>query len=112
MQKFRGQIQIGFRYSEHLGARFETAGVTLRLESAENYKFESTARWETENYTSAVERGIKDGLIESEIDPELGIHITLQEINYDSINSSEHSFYISAKCAVKSRFIISENRVQ
>jgi len=45
MEKFRGQIQIGFRYSEHLGPRYEVAGVSLRLATDDNYEFVSDAQW-------------------------------------------------------------------
>ncbi|MDQ3799246.1 MAG: hypothetical protein M3384_07345 [Acidobacteriota bacterium] len=110
MKKFRGQIQISFRYSQHLGPRFDAAGVTLRLETADSYKFADAAQWDFSNYSGAVERGVREALIESGCDPESGIHVTLQEIDYDYVNSSEFSFYIAARCAVKSRFMISEIR--
>ena len=110
MEKFRGQIQISFRYSEHLGPRFDVAGVTLRLEYADDYKFLSTAHWDYDDYTDTVERGVIDGLIESGVDPDLGIHITLQEVDFDYVNSSMRTFYTAAKCAVKSKAIINEVR--
>jgi hypothetical protein len=45
MDKFRGQIQIGFRYREHLGPRSDAAGVCLRLETHDRYEFVSAAQW-------------------------------------------------------------------
>ncbi len=110
MKKFLGYIKISFQFSEHVGARFIAAGLTLRLEYADDYKFVSNAVWESEDYTKAVERGVFDGLIESEINPELGIHITLLQVAFHPIDSSEMAFYAAAKSVVLSRIAISEAR--
>lgn len=110
MKKFLGQIKISFHFSEHVGPSFIAAGLTLRLEYADDYKFVSDAVWESENYTEAVERGVLDGLIESEINPELGIHITLLQVDFHSIDSSEMAFYAAAKSVIVSRATISEAR--
>jgi hypothetical protein len=110
MEKFRGQIKISFQFSEHVGPRFIAAGLTMRLEYADDYKFVSNAVWESDDYTEAVDRGVLDGLIESKIDPELGIHVTLLQINFDPIDSSWMSFYAAAKSVVLSRVAISETR--
>jgi hypothetical protein len=61
MEKFRGQIQIGFRFSEHLGPRFDVAGVSLRLSTHDRYEFMNAAQWPEEDYSGAVERGVRDG---------------------------------------------------
>ena len=103
MEKFRGEIQICFQYSEHLGPRFEAAGVTLRLITHDSYEFASTAQWPEEDYSMAVERGVRDGLRESGYDPDLGIRVLLEDVEYDRIDSSERSFYVAAKCATKAR---------
>ncbi len=112
MEKFRGQIKISLQFSEYVGPRFIAAGLTVRLEYADDYKFVSDAVWESDNYTEAVERGVLDGLIESEIDPELGIHVTLLQVNFDPIDSSWMAFYVAAKSVVLSRVAISEERKQ
>ncbi len=111
MEKFRGQIQIEFRFSEHLGPRFESAGVLIRLSTDEKYEFASVAKWSEEDYSPAVERGIRDGLKESGYNPDLGINVKLENIDYHPVNSSELSFYIAAKCAVMSKAIISKSRL-
>ena len=103
MDKFRGQIQIGFCYSEHLGPRFEAAGVALRLTTHDRYEFTSEARWPEDDYSVAVERGVRDGLRESGFDPDLGVSVVLEGVEYDRVSSSEHTFYVAAKCAAKSR---------
>ena len=110
MKKFLGQIKISFQFSEHVGPRFIAAGLTMRLEYADDYKFVSNAVWESEDYTEAVERGVLDGLIESEIDPELGIHITLLQVDFDPIDSSWMAFYAAAKSIIFSKVVISEAR--
>jgi hypothetical protein len=112
MKKFLGQIKISFQFSEHVGPRFITAGLTVKLEYADDFKFVSNVVWESDDYTEAIERGIFDGLIESEIDPELGIHITLLQVDVDPIDSSEMAFYAAAKSIVLSRVAISQGRKQ
>ena len=63
----------------------------------------SDARWPEENYSAAVERGVRDGLRESGYDPELGVRVVLEGVEWDRINSSERAFYVAAKCATKAR---------
>ena len=103
MQKYRGLIKIRFWYSEALGPRSHTAGVSLSLSSQDSYEFVNAAQWTIADYSHAVEKGIKEGLLETGFDPEMGIKITLDAIDEDHIDSSEHAFYIAAKCAAKSR---------
>lgn len=110
MEKFRGQIQIDFRFSEHLGPRFESAGVTLRLSTDDKYKFSTNVKWSEEDYSRAVESGVRDGLKESGYDPDRGIDVILESIEYHPIDSSERSFYVAAKCAVMAKAIISRSR--
>ena len=106
MEKFRGQIQIGFQYSECLGPRSESAGVSLRLSTNDTYGFVSEAEWPVDDFSAAVERGVQDGLREAGFDPDLGISILLEDVEYDEVNSCERSFYVAAKCAALSRAII------
>lgn len=106
MKKFRGQIQIDFRYSEHLGPRYEGAGVSLRLITYDRYEFVNSAKWIAEDYGYAVEKGIRDGLAESDCDPDLGIRIVLESVDFDPVNSNEHSFYAAAKSVAKARDIL------
>ena len=103
MEKFRGQIQLSFRYSEHLGPRFEGAGVSLRLSTHDRYEFLSIVRWPEDDYSVAVERGAREGMRESGYDPDLGVRVLLEDVEYDPVTSSERSFYYAAKCATKAR---------
>lgn len=106
MKKFRGEIQLRFYYSEGLGGRFDSAGVSLRLSTHDSYEFVNGAQWIEYDFGYAVERGIRDGLIESDYDPDLGVHIVLEKVEYDSVNSSEHSFYAAAKAVARARDIL------
>jgi len=106
MEKFRGQIKIGFRYSEHLGPRYEAAGVSLVLVADDNYEFVSNAHWPKEDLGAAVERGVRDGLRESGCEPDLGVNVLLEAVEYDPIDSCERAFYVAAKCAALARTII------
>lgn len=106
MKKFRGEILINFSYSEHLGPRFDSAGVSLRMTTADIYEFVNSAKWIDYNFGNVVEKGVKDGLIEIGYNPDLGIRVVLEKIEYDFVYSSEHSFYVAAKCAVMTRDIL------
>ena len=106
MRKFRGHLKISFSYSEHLGGRIVGAGVSLRLMTHDDYKFVNSAHWSESDFGNIVEKGVKDGLVESGYDPDLGIHIVLENIEYDPVDSSEHSFYVASKAAVKARDIL------
>ena len=97
MEKFRGQIQLGFRYSEHLGPRYQSAGISIRFITHDTYNFEFLASWPEHNFSKAVEQGVLDGLRETGFDPDLGVHVVVENIEYDPVNSSEHAFYIAAK---------------
>ncbi|CAN5684369.1 hypothetical protein BH20ACI4_BH20ACI4_30420 [soil metagenome] len=107
MKKFRGQILINFSYSEHLGPRFDGAGVSLRMTTHDSYEFVNAADWSEYDFGYAVENGIRNGLTEIEIDPDLGVRIVLEKVEYDPVDSSEHSFYVAAKSAVMARAVIS-----
>ena len=102
MEKFGEYIRIGFRYRRHLGPRLEAAGVSVSLAPKDSYEFENAARWPEVNCGGAVERGLLDGLRDLGYDPDLGIRVLLDAVEYDPVNSSEHAFYVAAKCAAKS----------
>jgi len=59
-----------------------------------------------DDFSDAVERGGRDGLRESGFDPDLGVSVLLESVEYDPINSCERSFYIAAKCAASARAAI------
>ena len=99
MKQFRGAIQVSFRYHKHLGPRGEMAGVSLGLGSNDTYRFTSQARWPEDDYTSAVERGVRDGLREAGFDPDLGVSVRLEAVEYHPIDSDERAFYFAAKSA-------------
>jgi hypothetical protein len=67
-------------------------------------------QWTEHDFGYAVEKGVSDGLIESDFDPDLGINILLKTVEYDSAGSSEHSFYAAAKSAAILRTIISDDK--
>jgi hypothetical protein len=107
MRKFRGTLKIRFSYSEYVGPRYHRAGVVLRLQGSDEYKFENAAQWTEADFGHIVEKAIRDGLQELDYDPDLGIFIVLEEVEYDSLDSSERSFYVAAKAAIKSRDVLS-----
>lgn len=97
MEKYSGQRQLSFRYSFPVGPRSIAAGVTLRLIGNDIYKFETLASWPNEDLSEAVERGVRDGLSAIGFDPDLGIRVVLEEIEWDPVNSSIYAFYVAAR---------------
>ena len=100
--KYGGQIQADYWFEKHLGPRFMTAGVRISLCVSDTYSFTSEATWPESDYTLAVERGVRDGLLESGCDPDEGVNIILKSIAWHTVDSSEQAFYLAAKCATKS----------
>ncbi|HEX9959367.1 MAG TPA: hypothetical protein VGB00_00375 [Pyrinomonadaceae bacterium] len=111
MRKFRGAIQINFQYSEYFGPRYEKAGVFLHLTTSDKYEFINAAQWTEQDFGYAVEKGVRDGLIESDYNPDLGISVLLKSVEYDSVDSSEYSFYAAAKSAVIARNILRQQKI-
>ena len=106
MEKFRGEIRINFSYSEHLGPRFDGAGISLRMTTHDSYEFINAANWVEYDFGYVVEKGVRDGLTEIGINPNLCVHIVLESVIYDSVESSEFSFYVAAKSAAMARAAI------
>ena len=114
MVKFGPQIEVSFRFSVPTGPRSEAAGVSLGLYVYDSYEFVNAAEWPAEwpgaDYSRAVERGVRDGLRECGFDPDLGVRVVLEAVEFDPVNSDERSFYIAAKCAALSRGMVSRER--
>src|ERR1700746_2231560 len=99
MEKFGGYIKLAFIYSERIGPRSHVAGVQLSLSGSDEYEFVNAAHWPEEDCAHIVERGVRDGLREVGYDPDLGVRVVLKGVEWDRVNSSEHSFYVAARCA-------------
>jgi hypothetical protein len=97
MEKFGGTIKLAFSYSDCKGPRSDAAGVQLSLSVSDEYEFVNAARWPEENYGHVVERGVRDALRDVGYDPDLGVRVVLKGVEWDSVNSSEHSFYMAAR---------------
>jgi hypothetical protein len=102
MEKFGGIVRVGFSYRRCVGPRYNAAGVSVSLSTHEVYQFLNEADWPSEDCGRAVERGVRDGLAEAGFDPDLGVQVVLRGVEWDPVHSSEHSFYLAAKCAAKS----------
>jgi hypothetical protein len=101
--KSLGEIKIAYYYSEHLGPRFQSAGITLQLNISDTYKFIPKVKWNSGNYTKAVESGILDGLNDIGYDKEKGIKIELIDCIDHHIYSSTVAFYTAARTLIRSR---------
>jgi hypothetical protein len=99
----RGVINISYFYNNYLGSRFQSAGVGLFLQPADEFIFTSKVIWEHENYEDAILKGVKDGLEDIGIDIKKGISIELSNVISHEVDSSWKSFYIASRIAIRTR---------
>ncbi|MEM6805086.1 MAG: hypothetical protein AAF696_27065, partial [Bacteroidota bacterium] len=106
----RGIINISYFYNNYLGGRFQSAEVSFFIQPAEEFIFTSNAKWEGENFESAVLEGIKDGFQDIGLDINKGISVELQEVVLHKVDSTWKSFYIASRIAIRTRKDIRELR--
>ena len=98
---------VEYEYSNRLGHPSSYAFVQFECEPSETLNFDSSATW-SENlpsgYVATLERavceGIVDGLIATSIYPHRGCSLTLCQIKWDDVGSSEAAFYLATKSAM------------
>jgi hypothetical protein len=101
-----GQIEIGFTYRRHLGARMESGSVKLRFDSLQPYSFSSSVMWSgNTNYENHIQAGVEKALKEKTG----SLHNTkveLIEIEIDEIDSTAHGFESAAYAATCTAFLV------
>lgn len=112
MKKFGGIVKLAFSYWDCKGPRNHTAGVNLSLSTCDTYVFVNDADWPSVDCGRIVERGVREGLAEAGFDPDLGVRVRLKSVEWDDVDSSEHSFYMAAKCAARSMALIHETHLR
>ncbi len=102
--KFNSQIDIRYCFNQHIGPTFMSADVIIGFCESNCYSFTSNAEWPSikNDFTKSVEEGVIEGLSEAGYDIQKGIKIVLKEIVFHDVHSNPRSFFIAAKCAVKS----------
>lgn len=98
IRRFRGVITVGQEINHIIGPRSQYAKVILSAEPAEEFIFQAQVVWPQENHEIVIRRAIIDVLM-GQPNPAWGIKFTLHEIGYDEVNSSEYSFYTTARAA-------------
>ena len=98
---------IEYEYRQRLGHPSSYAYVKFKSEPAETSIFNSSADWSrnlSAAYIVALERavceGIVDGLLAASITPYRGCSLTLCQVKWDDIGSSEAAFYRATKNAM------------
>lgn len=99
----KGVIRISYFYSNYLGGRFQSAGVTLFLQPADKFIFTSKVTWEHKNYEDAIIEGIKSGFNDIGLDISQGISVQLLDVVQHEIDSSWKSFHMAARIAIRTR---------
>ena len=109
MEKYKGQCRVEINYAEHVGPVILKAGLELELNYSDHYSFTSKVTWpEDMDYDAVVEKGVIDALMDSGINPELGVSVVLQEVRVCPVGSSESLFYKAAKACVIARLSMRE----
>ena len=100
-----GYVEISFRYSRFVSARgYIHGGVTLKFEGEQPYSFASRAQWpDSDNYERAIREAVEQVLLERQGHIK-STRVTLERIEWDSINSCELGFRRAATVATRAAF--------
>ena len=100
-------LLVEYEYRHRFGHPSSYAYVQFECKSAETLVFASSATWNetlSSDYVAALERAvceaIVDGLIATSIYPYRGCSLTLCQIKWDDVGSSEAAFYLATKSAM------------
>ncbi len=102
----RESREASFTHKRPLGPRGEFASITLRIEPAESFAFESTVAWpENEialNYNESVLDGVIDELLARDVGPYVTrLRVTALSIEWHPIDSCQRAFYFAARGAIR-----------
>lgn len=91
--------QVTFEFLRHVGPRLVHGGVTLSFQASSQYEFVSQSQWpEADNYDSAVREGVEHVFMQR-YGTLSGVKVILEQISWDSINSSKSGFHHAAVAA-------------
>ncbi|MEO9850180.1 MAG: hypothetical protein ABJH72_09740 [Reichenbachiella sp.] len=106
----RGVVKISYFYSNYFGGRFQTAGVSLFIQPADEFMFIPKVEWIGESFEDAIKQGILDGFKDIDLDIDQGISVQLTDIVNHEIDSSWKSFYMASRIAIRTRKDLRELR--
>jgi hypothetical protein len=100
---FPGDLEIDSRYSQHLGPRFEAAGIKIQfhLNQAPGIYFKVDVPSE---YEAFIVNGIKDGLSDRFPDFPPSASIWITGISEHPVDSSQRAFYRAGRLAIEQAF--------
>lgn len=100
-------VDFEFR-GDRMGHPSNFAAVRFHCEPSEEFSFVATPKWPSnlsQTYVGDLENAVLSGLIDvlmtEEFAPYSGCSITLTDIKWDDISSSEHAYYVASKGAAK-----------
>lgn len=100
--------RVFFRYWATTGPRVLQAGIELHSAPSDALILESNATWpEGDDYTQAVFEEIRRMVSQRTTEP-FGAKITIEQIEFHQVGSSERIFRIAAREAARSLFTTSE----
>lgn len=100
-----GEVEIGLRYSRHLGPRYVSGSVVLQFSLASSFSFASRVTWPDANYDGAVREGVEDALRQRGIAPD-AVAVVLKAIEWDAVASCMIGFRQAACAATLAAFVV------
>jgi len=75
--------------------------VTISASPSPTFSFTSVAFWPAANYSSAVERGLIEGLKDAGYESIFNAAVVLENVEWDDLDSTEHAFFVAARQAAE-----------
>lgn len=100
-----GAVELGLRFSRHVGPRFISGSVVLRFARAASFSFSSEAVWPAENCDTAVREGVEDAL-RQRLTVSDSVAVVLKSIEWDAVASCALGFKQAASAATEAAFIV------
>jgi hypothetical protein len=98
--------EVAFTHKRALGPRGEFGGITLRVEPAESFLFESKAVWPESEVAAAYVESVLDGVIDEllarDVEPYVTkLRVTVLSVEWHAIDSCQRAFYFAARGAIR-----------
>ena len=98
--------EVAYVHKRALGGRGEYASITMQIEPADDFGFDSVANWpETESAEKYVQ-SVLDGVLDELLAQDVGFAVTrlrvlVLAVEWHPIDSSQRAFYFAARGAVR-----------
>ena len=94
------EVEVRGYFSQHLGPRYQAAGVSLQFHSNQGSGIVCKASSSQPSYVRAIIKGIEDGLIARYGSAPIPRAIWITKIEEHPVDSSDVAFYLAARGAI------------